>query len=137
MQPLDPCRHWRGTRSFWTQASMRSICPAVTREQSPALPCNSNGDSTSLGQQDRFPEFHVVTRESRCNSRKTMRFPSHREMRPFPTAASQEKSHVHSLNSKWYLTLSMQPKKFPNIPYLLKRNTEFPGTTESEPLLPS
>ena len=32
----------------------------------------------------------------RRNSRKTPRFPCHREMRPFPTAASREKSQVPS-----------------------------------------
>ena len=62
----------------------------------PSSPCNSNGDWTSLEQHERLPEFPVVTRESRSNSRKTTRFPRHCQMRPFLTAASQEKSHVPS-----------------------------------------
>ena len=41
-----------------------------------------------------FFEFPVVTRESRRNSRKTTWVPRHRKMRPLPTTASQEKSHV-------------------------------------------
>ena len=40
-------------------------------------------DWTSLGQHKRHPEFPVVTRESRCNSRKSTWFPRHREMRAF------------------------------------------------------
>ena len=106
---------------------MRSICPAVTREQSPALPHNSTGDWTSLGQHERLPESLVINRESCCNSRKTMRFPDHREMTPLPAAASQEKSPVPSLNLKWNLTPLMQPKKFPDIPVSLERNTSFPA----------
>src|SRR5574337_1086795 len=48
---------------------MRSIGPAVTREQSPAFLRNSNGRL----------DFPVVTRESRCNSRKSTWFPRHRK----------------------------------------------------------
>ena len=90
---------------------MRSICPAVTREQSPAPPHNSTWDWTSLGHHKRLPEFPDVTRESRPNLRKTTRFHCHRELRPFSTAASWEKSHVPSWNSKGYLTHLMQLKK--------------------------
>ena len=45
-------------------------------------------DWTSLGQHKRHPEFPVVTRESRRNSRKTTWFPRHRKMKPFPATAS-------------------------------------------------
>ena len=44
-------------------------------------------DWTSLGQHKRHPEFPVVTRESRRNSRKTKWFPRHRKMKPFPATA--------------------------------------------------
>ena len=37
----------------------------------------------------RKPEFPVVIRKSRCNSRKTTWFPRHRKMRPLPATASQ------------------------------------------------
>ena len=50
---------------------MRSIGPAVTREQSPGSFATRMEDWTSLGQHKRHPEFPVVTRESRCNSRKS------------------------------------------------------------------
>ena len=53
-------------------------------------------DWTSLGQHKRHPECPVVTRESRRNSRKTTWLPRHRKMKPFPSTASQEKSHVHA-----------------------------------------
>ena len=105
---------------------MRSICCAVTQDQSPAPPHNLNRDWTSLGQHERLPEFPIVTRESGRNSRETTRFPHHREMKTFPAAVSQEKSHVHSGNSKWYLTALMQLKKFPDIPFSLESNNEFP-----------
>ena len=65
---------------------MRSICPALTREQSPAPPHTSNGDWTSLGQHESLPEFPVIMREkhhtSRRSSKKTTRFPRHHEMKP-------------------------------------------------------
>ena len=56
---------------------MRSICPAVTREQSPALPRNLHGDWTSLGQHESHPEFPIVTGETHHNSKKPRRFPHH------------------------------------------------------------
>src|SRR5574337_1378184 len=58
---------------------------------------------TSLGQHKRHPEFPVVTRESRRNSRKPTWFPRHRKMKPFPATASQEKSHVRNWRSKGHL----------------------------------
>src|SRR5574337_929786 len=68
---------------------------------------------TFLGQHKRHPEFPVVTRESRRNSRKTTWFPRHRKMKPFPATASQEKSHVRNWRSKRYLAPLMRPHKVP------------------------
>ena len=58
-------------------------------------------------------------------------------MRPLPATASQEKSHVPSWSLKRYLAPLMWLQKFPDIPVLLEGNIEVPGTTSSEPLLPS
>ena len=79
---------------------------------------------TSLGQHKRHPEFPVLTRESRRNSRKTRCFPRHRKVKPFPATASQEKCHVRNWRSKRYLAPLMRPTKCPDIPVSLKRNTE-------------
>src|SRR5574340_1326753 len=81
-------------------------------------------DWTSLGLHKRHPEFPVVTRESRCNSRKSTWFPRHRKMKPFPATASQEKSHFRNWSSKRYLSPLMRPTKCPDIPVSLERNTE-------------
>ena len=81
-------------------------------------------DWTCLGQHKRHPEFPVVTRESRRNSRKTTWFPRHRKMKPFPATASQEKSHFRNWSSKRYLSPLMRPTKCPDIPVSLERNTE-------------
>src|SRR5574341_1762359 len=70
-------------------------------------------DRTSLGQHKRHPEFPVVTRESRRNSRKTTCFPSHRKMNPCAATASHEKSHVRNWRSKRYLAPLMRPDKVP------------------------
>src|SRR5574340_178672 len=75
-------------------------------------------DWTSLGQHKRHPEFPVVTRESRRNSRKTTWFPRHRKMKPFPASASQEKSHVRNWRSKRYLAPLVRPHKVPRQPGL-------------------
>src|SRR5574340_2062 len=103
---------------------MRSIGPAVTREQSPAFLRNSNGRLDLPGQHKRQPEFPVETRESRRNSRKTTWLPRHRKMKPFPATATQEKSHVRNWRSKGHLAPLMRPTKFPEIPVSLERNTE-------------
>src|SRR5574342_344334 len=103
---------------------MRSIGPAVTREQSPAFLPNSNGRLDFLGQPKRQREFPVVSRESRRNSRKTTWLARHRKMKPFPATASQEKSHVRNWRSKGHLAPLMRPTKVPEIPVSLERNTE-------------
>ena len=77
-----------------------------------------------LGQHKRQPEFPVVTRESRRNSRKTTWLPRHRKMKPFPATAPQEKSHVRNWRSKGHLAPLMRPTKFPEIPVSLERNPE-------------
>lgn len=81
-------------------------------------------DWTCLGQHKRHPEFPVVTRESRRNSRKTTWLPRHRKMKPFPATAPQEVSHVRNWSSKGHLAPLMRPTKFPEIPVSLERNTE-------------
>src|SRR5574340_1303461 len=86
--------------------------------------CSSDLDWTCLGQHKRQPEFPVVTRESRRNSRKTTWLPRHRKMKPFPATAPQEKSHVWNWRSKGHLAPLMRPTKFPEIPVSLERNTE-------------
>ena len=72
----------------------------------------------------RQPEFPVVTRESRRNSRKTTWLHRHRKMKPFPATAHQEKSRVRNWRSKGHLAPLMRPTKFPEIPVSLERNTE-------------
>ena len=63
---------------------MRSIGPAVTREQSPAFLRNSNGRLDFPGPTQEASWIPRRTRESRCNSRKSTWFPRHRKMKPFP-----------------------------------------------------
>src|SRR5574340_864478 len=81
-------------------------------------------DWTCRGQHKKQPEFPVVTRESRRNSRKTTWRPRHRKMKPFPATAPQEKSHVRNWRSKGHLAPLMRPTKFTEIPVSLERNTE-------------
>ena len=57
------------------------------------------------------------------NSRKTRRFFTPGEMRPFSAAASRGKSHLHSWTAKGSLTPLRQLKKFPDIPRLHLRGT--------------
>ena len=115
---------------------MRSIGPAVTREQSPAFLRNSNGRLDLPGPHKRQPEFPVVTRESRRNSGKTTWLPCHRKMKPFPATAPQEKSHVRNWRSKGHLAPLMRPTKFPEIPVSLERNTGFPAPPPLSPFSP-
>src|SRR5574337_693640 len=87
MQPRDPCRPWRGTlasghKPRWGLLALQSL------ESNPHLSFATRmEDWTCLGQHKRHPEFPVVTRESRRNSRKTTWLPSHRKMKPFPATA--------------------------------------------------
>ena len=84
-----------------------------------------------------FPEFPVVTRESWHNSRKTTGFPRHCEMRPFPAAAYQGKSHVPSSNSKRYLTHLLQLIKFPKYISHSRGTPSFPAHLNLSPFSPS
>src|SRR5574340_1217795 len=103
----------RHTRSFGDWSS--DVCSSDLPQLSFATRME---DCTSLGQHKRYPEFPVVTRESRRNSRKTTWFPRHRKMKPFPATASQEKSHVRNWRSKRYLAPLMRPHKVPRHPGL-------------------
>src|SRR5574342_348560 len=94
-------------------------------------------DWTSLGQHKRHPEFPVVTRESRRNSRNTTWFPRHRKMKPFPATASQEKSHVRNWRSKRYLAPLMRPHKVPRHPGLPREeHRSFPAPLPLSPFYP-
>ena len=119
---------------------MRPYSPAVTRKQSRTPPCNSNGDLTSLRQHERLPEFPVITDEesqaSRSNSRKTMRFPPQRELRPFAPAAPRKHSQIPSHNLKGGLTPFMQLQSFPKIPITTQRKPEVPAITQVKPHVP-
>ena len=59
---------------------MKIYSPSSTREESQGAPHKLKGVLDSLRQHERFPGVSVTTQEepksSRCNSRKTMRFPS-------------------------------------------------------------
>ena len=94
-------------------------------------------DLTSMGQHKSHPEFHVVTRESGRNSRKSTWFPRHRKMKPFPATASQEKSHVRNWRSKRYLAPLMRPHKVPRPPGLPgEGHRGFPAPLPLSPFYP-
>ena len=91
----------------------------------------------SWGLPKRHPEFPVVTRESRRNSRKTTWFPRHRKMKPFPATASQEKSHVRNWRSKRSLAPLMRPHKVPRHPGLPgEEHRGFPAPLPLSPFYP-
>src|SRR5574340_234933 len=124
MQPRDPCRPWRGTLASGHKPRC-GLLALQSLESNPQLSFATRmEDWTCLGQHKRQPEFPVVTRESRRNSRKTTWLPRHRKMKPFPATAPQEKSHVRNWRSKGHLAPLMRPTKFPEIPVSLERNTE-------------
>ena len=79
---------------------MRSIGPAVTREQCPAFLRNSSGRLDLPGPTQEASS--IPRRNSRIprNSSKTTWLPRHRKMKPFPATAPQEKSHVRNWRSK-------------------------------------
>ena len=122
---------------FWTQAYMRSIA-LQSLESNPQLSFATRmEDWTSLGQRKTHPEFPVVTRESRRNSRKTTWFPRHRKMKPFPATASQEKSQVRNWRSKRYLAPLMRPHKVPRHPGLPgEEHRGFPAPLPLSPFYP-
>src|SRR5574340_1603035 len=124
MQPRDPCRPWRGTLASGHKPR-GGLLALQSLEGNPQLSFATRMEDWScLGQHKTPPEFPVVTRESRPNSRKTTWLPRHRKMKPFPATAPQEKSHVRNWRSKGHLAPWMRPTKFPEIPVSLERNTE-------------
>ena len=99
MQPRDPCRPWRGTLASGHKPR-RGLLALQSLESNAQLSFATRmEDWTCLGQHKRHPEFPVVIRESRRNSRKTTWLPRHRKMKPFPATAPQEKSHVRNWRS--------------------------------------
>src|SRR5574342_114254 len=71
MQPRGPCRPWRGTLASGHKPRC-GLLALQSLESNPQLSFATRmEDWTCLGQHKRQPEFPVVTRESRRNSRKT------------------------------------------------------------------
>ena len=127
------CRNSRNTLRLPLPCELRPDSPAVTPEHSGTCPHNSNGDLTSLRQQERLSEFPVVPGEesqaSSCNSRQTTRCPRQRKTRPFSSAAPREQSQVPSQNSRESLTPFRQLKGAQRSPSQLEMKAEFPTTT--------
>ena len=111
---------------------MRPICPAVTREISPAPTHNSNGDWTSLRQIKRHPEFPVITRESRQNLEVS---PSSRDEALSPCSVSREIPRS-LVNSKRYLKSLMQQKNSPTHRSHLRGTLSFPVQLNLSPFCP-
>ena len=116
---------------------MRSIGPAVTREQSPAFLRNSNGRLDFPG------PTQEASRIPRRNSRmppqleKKHVVPRHRMMKPFPATAFQEKSHVRNWRSKRYLAPLMRPHQVPRHPGLPgEEHRGFPAPLPLSPFYP-
>ena len=121
---------------------MRTSALAATREESREDPRNSPEILTFFRKHERGPEVLVVTWEEPhiyCrNSRKTGRFSSQCEMRPFPSVRSREKAHLLSWASKGSLTPLMQLKKFPQNTRLHSSGTpSFLPQLKKSPVLPS
>src|SRR5574337_789370 len=137
MQRRGPCRPWRGTLASGHKPRC-GLLALQSLESNPQLSFATRmEDWTCLGQHKRQPEFPVVTRASRRNSRKTTWLPRHRKMKPFPAPAPQEKSHVRNWRSKGHLAPLMRPTKFPEIPVSLERNPEvFPAPSPLRPFSP-
>ena len=89
----------------------------------------------------RLLEFHGIAGEESqtfcCNSRKTRRFYTQSEMRPFSVVASREKSHLHSCALKGSLIPLMQLKKFPDIPFFTREEHRGSAITQKSPVFPS
>src|SRR5574337_964392 len=127
MQPRDPCRPWRGTLASGHKPR-GGLLALPSLESNPQLSFATRmEDWTCLGQHKRQPEFPVVTRESRRNSRKTTWLPRHRKMKPFPSPAPQEKSHVRNWRSKGHLA----PLSSLSAGYGLKAEQAWPALLQS------
>src|SRR5574337_507567 len=99
-QPRDPCRPWRGTVASGHKPR-GGLLALQSLERNPQLSFATRmEDWTCLGQHKRQPEFPVVARESRRNSRKTTWLPRHRKMKPFPATCrcwcTGNKVHIDS-----------------------------------------
>src|SRR5574340_945641 len=98
MQPRDPCRPWRGTLASGPKPR-GGLVALQSLESNPQLSFATRmEDWTCLGQHKRQPEFPVVTRESRRNSRKTTWLPRHRKMKPFPLLTEVEELGVSGIS---------------------------------------
>ena len=114
MRTGDPCRAWRETLGPGHKPRWGLFFPAVTREQSPTLPCNSNGRL----------DFPGPTEEeawiSRCNSRippqleKNHIVPYSSQDAAIAATASQKKSYVPSWQFAYLIfkTCAVAPSTF-------------------------
>src|SRR5574341_426945 len=116
---------------------MRSIGPAVTREQSPAFLRNSNGRLDFPG------PTQEASRIPRRNSRippqleKNHVVPPSSQDEAFPATASHEKSHVRNWRSKRYLAPLIRPHKVPRHPGLPgEEHRGFPAPLPLSPFYP-
>ena len=116
---------------------MRTSALALTGEESREARRNSHRDLTFLKQQQQVCDVPVITWEepqfSCCFSWKTRRFSPKREMRPFSTVASWEKSKLPLEPRKGPWHSSCSSRSSTTYPSPLKRNTECPTTTQEEP----
>src|SRR5574337_88479 len=117
---------------------MRSIGPAVTREQSPAFLRNSNGRL----------DFPGPTQEASCIPRRNSRIPPHLEKNHVVPPSSQDEALSrysvsgevprYELEVETVLgTLGAPPQSSPATRSPWRGTPRFSGTTASEPLLPS
>ena len=74
----------------WTAACQASLSFTISRSLLKFTSIELMMSSNHLRQ----PEFPVVTRESRRNSRKTMWLPCHRKMKPFPATAPHAEAPI-------------------------------------------
>ena len=145
-KPRVPCWHLRGNLRFQPQLQMRTSAPAATSEESRVAPGNTHGDWTFLKPHERVTDVHITTREEpqvRCrNSRKTRRFSSQCEMKPFSTVASLEfppsllslERVLDTLDATQEVPrhTSLHSRGTPRIPSLLKRSPSFPSSSLEE-----
>src|SRR5574337_791380 len=94
-------------------------------------------DWTCLGQHKRQPEFPVVTRESRRNSRKTTWLPRHRKMKPFPATAPRRSPTLGIGGRKGPWHPGCDPQSSPKSRSPSRGTQRFSGIPSSEPFLPS
>ena len=130
-----PCT-WRGTLGPGYKPIWGLFCPAVTREQSPALPRNSNGRL----------EFPGPTQEEVCIPCRNSRIrPQLEKNHVIPPSSQDEALSCYSVSRegahsilKFETVLGTldATQKFPYIPVSFDGNTEVPGTTSLSPFSP-